>query len=70
MVLNEPEASLHPSLIPALAGLIIAAGERCQVLVTTHDQDLSTRLAEHTGQPPVTLTLVAGQTRADGRPML
>ena len=70
MVLNEPEASLHPSLIPALAGLIIAAGERCQVLVTTHDQDLATRLADHTGQPPVRLTLFAGQTRADGKPTI
>lgn len=30
MVLNEPETSLHPDLLPALARLIAAASNRCQ----------------------------------------
>ncbi|RZI87926.1 MAG: ATP-binding protein, partial [Microbacterium sp.] len=36
LVLNEPEASLHPSLLAPLARLIIAASERTQVLVVSH----------------------------------
>jgi len=36
MVLNEPETSLHPDLLPALARLIISASERSQVIVVTH----------------------------------
>lgn len=36
LVLNEPEASLHPSLLPALARLIVRAAERSQVIVVTH----------------------------------
>jgi predicted ATPase len=40
MVLNEPETSLHPDLLPALARLIIAASERSQVIVVSHAQPL------------------------------
>jgi predicted ATPase len=36
LVLNEPETSLHPDLLPALARLIARAAERSQVLVVTH----------------------------------
>lgn len=36
MVLNEPETSLHPDLLPALARLIIHASEYAQVWVVTH----------------------------------
>jgi len=40
LVLNEPESSLHPSLMPAVAALIASAAERSQVLVVTHAGDL------------------------------
>ncbi|MEM8733025.1 MAG: AAA family ATPase [Planctomycetota bacterium] len=40
MILNEPENSLHPDLLPALARLIISASERTQVVVVTHSQQL------------------------------
>ncbi|WP_371031093.1 AAA family ATPase [Pseudoclavibacter sp. JSM 162008] len=40
LVLNEPEASLHPSLLPTLAGLIRSASEQTQVIVVTHSQPL------------------------------
>jgi len=40
LVLNEPETSLHPSLLPALATLIATAAERTQVVVVTHARDL------------------------------
>jgi predicted ATPase len=36
MVLNEPETSLHPDLLPALARLISAAAERSQLIVVSH----------------------------------
>ena len=40
MVLNEPETSLHPDLLPALARLICSASARCQVIVVSHAQAL------------------------------
>jgi predicted ATPase len=40
MVLNEPETSLHPDLLPALARLIASASERCQIIVVSHAQIL------------------------------
>jgi len=36
LVLNEPETSLHPDLLPALARLIAAAAQRSQVVVVSH----------------------------------
>jgi predicted ATPase len=36
MVLNEPETSLHPDLLPALARLIALAATRAQVVVVSH----------------------------------
>ncbi|HEX6279594.1 MAG TPA: AAA family ATPase [Pyrinomonadaceae bacterium] len=40
MVLNEPETSLHPDVIPALAKLILNAAESSQVWVVTHSAKL------------------------------
>ncbi|MCB1265661.1 MAG: AAA family ATPase [Mycobacterium sp.] len=39
-VLNEPESSLHPDLLPALAALITRASENAQIVVVTHSADL------------------------------
>ena len=36
LVLNEPETSLHPDLLPALARLIAQTAERSQVIVVSH----------------------------------
>jgi predicted ATPase len=36
MVLNEPETSLHPDLLPALARLIALAATRTQIVVVSH----------------------------------
>lgn len=36
LVLNEPETSLHPDLLPALGRLITQAAERSQVVVVSH----------------------------------
>lgn len=40
MVLNEPETSLHPDLLPALARLIASAATRSQVWVVSHSARL------------------------------
>ena len=47
LVLNEPETSLHPSAVVALAPLIKAAAQFSQVWVTTHDASLRDSLADH-----------------------
>ncbi|OAN40095.1 AAA family ATPase [Mycolicibacterium iranicum] len=44
MVLNEPETSLHPDLVPPLAELIAGAATRTQVVVVTHSETLRERL--------------------------
>lgn len=45
-VLNEPESSLHPDLLPALAGLIARASEGSQIVVVTHSDVLVSALQE------------------------
>jgi predicted ATPase len=40
MVLNEPETSLHPDLLPPLARLIRTAAERTQLVVVSHSERL------------------------------
>ncbi|WP_151526670.1 AAA family ATPase [Serinicoccus kebangsaanensis] len=46
LALNEPETSLHPSLVPPLARSIAAASRRTQVVVVTHAQHLVDALAD------------------------
>ncbi|MDN5724657.1 MAG: AAA family ATPase, partial [Propionibacteriales bacterium] len=45
MVLNEPETSLHPEVLPALAELIRTAAGRTQIIVVSHSHALVTELA-------------------------
>ncbi|MCA8960013.1 MAG: AAA family ATPase [Planctomycetes bacterium] len=66
LVLNEPETSLHPRLIPELAELIAHATERSQLIVTTHSHELANRLRELTGEEPIPLALENGETRVVG----
>lgn len=44
LILNEPEASLHSSVIPALASLIVRAKEDGQIVVVSHNRALVTSL--------------------------
>ncbi|WP_010146684.1 AAA family ATPase [Serinicoccus profundi] len=46
LALNEPETSLHPSLVPPLARAVAAASTRAQVVLVTHSQALVDALAE------------------------
>jgi len=72
MVLNEPETSLHPSLIPPLARLIAAAARRCQLVVVTHSQHLIGQLRATTGDAvaEIVLTKSLGETLVDGQGLL
>ncbi|WP_131106197.1 AAA family ATPase [Ornithinimicrobium sufpigmenti] len=49
MALNEPETSLHPSLVPPLARAIVRASTRAQVVVVTHSATLVEALTETLG---------------------
>jgi predicted ATPase len=53
IALNEPETSLHPSLIPALGQLIARAAERTQIWVVTHSRELADVLTDKTGVLPL-----------------
>jgi predicted ATPase len=44
LVLNEPETSLHPDLLRPLAGLILGASRRTQIIVVTHSRALASAL--------------------------
>lgn len=62
MVLNEPEASLHPDLLPALAQLIADASARSQLIVVTHASRLVAALEAQQGCNSIVLDKEYGQT--------
>jgi len=66
MVLNEPETSLHPDLLGALARLIARAAERSQVIVVTHAQKLIAALSEQQGYHSIMLEKTFGETSIVG----
>lgn len=74
LVLNEPENSLHPDLLPGLAGLVVDAAARGQVVVVTHHAVLldalrrsASRALDERSFQDVTLIKDLGETRIDGR---
>jgi predicted ATPase len=64
MVLNEPEASLHPSLMPSLAQLLAAASRRCQIVVVSHNEGLIEALQSEGDVAAVRLHKDFGETAA------
>jgi predicted ATPase len=62
MVLNEPETSLHPDLLPALARLISLASERTQIVVVSHAEPLIRTLEETSGCRRLHLEKSFGET--------
>lgn len=63
MALNEPENSLHPDLLPALAQLIAEASRYSQIWVTSHSPLLAQLIAEHTEIRHYQLHQVDGATQ-------
>lgn len=70
MVLNEPETSLHPDLLPALARLIVRAAARSQVWVVSHAARLIAALEEAPVCRTLRLEKELSQTRLVGQRML
>lgn len=67
MVLNEPESSLHPDLLPALARLITRVSTRTQVIVVSHAQGLIDELSAAPGRNLLRLDKRLGETRFEGQ---
>lgn len=66
IALNEPETSLHPDLLPALARAIARAAERSQVWVVTHSSPLAQAIADETGIRPRQVVRNNGATWIEG----
>jgi predicted ATPase len=69
MVLNEPETSLHPDLLPALARLISLASLHTQIVVVSHSQPLIQALEQGTGCRRLHLEKSFGETTLAGSTM-
>ncbi len=68
LVLNEPETSLHPDLLPALGKLIGSAARNAQLIVVTH----ASALAEVLEKQPVDVQMTQlvkelGETTVEGQ---
>ena len=79
LVLNEPETSLHPDLLPALGALIATASKASQVIVVSHSQPLQASLRASADERGIDLdtielekdlgqTQIVGKGRFDGPP--
>ena len=66
MVLNEPETSLHPDLLPALGRLILHAAEHSQLWVVTHAPRLIAALEESDACHAIHLEKELGSTQVPG----
>lgn len=67
MVLNEPETSLHPDLLPALARLIIRASQDSQIVVVSHSTRLVAALEREGGGITMTMEKDHGETVLHGQ---
>ncbi len=63
MILNEPEASLHPDLLRPLARLIARASQRSQTIIVSHSYDLVLELTGEAGKR-IVLEKSLGETLA------
>ena len=61
MILNEPETSLHPDLLPALGRLIAQAARETQIIVVSHAAALVTAL-QQSGAHRIVLEKKLGET--------
>ncbi len=66
MVLNEPEASLHPDLVAPLARLIEQAAKRSQIVVVSHAPGLVSELSGARDVRLIRLEKQFGETLVEG----
>lgn len=69
MVLNEPETSLHHDLLPAVSRLMVAASQRCQLVVVSHARTLVEGLVA-AGASHHALIKPFGETEVEGQGLL
>jgi len=62
MILNEPETSLHPDLLPPLGRLIAKASARSQIIVVTHAARLVSEIDGATDARRITLEKELAET--------
>lgn len=62
MALNEPENSLHPDLLPALAMLIAEASQYTQLWLTTHSTELVEMIQQYSEVQHYQLDQIDGKT--------
>ena len=70
LVLNEPETSLHPDLLPALGRLIARAAKDAQVLVVSHATRLIATLEQQEECNSLMLEKELGETQVVGADQL
>ncbi|HEV7521173.1 MAG TPA: AAA family ATPase [Candidatus Angelobacter sp.] len=70
LALNEPETSLHPDLLEPLAKQLVNAGKYSQLWVVTHSQRLAELVEKFSGEAPISLEIMGGETRVLGQRML
>lgn len=63
MVFNEPEGSLHPSLIEPLARIMLKAAKHCQIIIVTHSSQLVTAIQNLRHARTIVLQKDLGETR-------
>jgi predicted ATPase len=66
IALNEPETSLHPSLLAPLARLIAKASRRADIWIVTHSEQLMEALRSESAAPPRRVIKSKGATAIEG----
>lgn len=70
LALNEPETSLHPDLLDPLAQQMVKSSKNSQLWVVTHSLRLAELVEKYSGESPIRLQLVQGETTVEGRRIL
>ncbi|CDZ32004.1 Putative RecF protein [Neorhizobium galegae bv. officinalis] len=66
IALNEPEASLHPDMLPPLADMIAQAARHSQIWIVTHSEPLASAVEERCGARPRRVIRKDGATWIQG----
>ncbi|MGO4437996.1 AAA family ATPase [Rhizobium sp. RAF56] len=66
VALNEPEASLHPDMLPPLADMIAEASKTSQIWIVTHSTQLAEAVRERCGVRPRKVVRENGATWIEG----
>ena len=66
IALNEPEASLHPDMLPPLADMIAEAARSSQIWIVTHSEQLASAVEERCGVRPKRVIRKDGATWIEG----